>query len=68
MKIARAATNPKKPHGYQQLCKQWHLGKAGNSEGRRRHRKHKYKHAKKNSQHSHKKNFKRKPYKHTEMF
>lgn len=25
MKIARAATNPRKPHGYQQLCKQWHL-------------------------------------------
>jgi len=34
LKIARAATNPKKPHGYQQLCKQWHLSAPKNSEGR----------------------------------
>lgn len=34
MKIARAATNPKKPHGYQQLCKQWHLSAPKNSGGR----------------------------------
>jgi len=25
MKVARAATSSTKPHGYQQLCKQWHL-------------------------------------------
>ena len=31
MKIARATTNPKKPHGYQQLCKQWHLSAQKNS-------------------------------------
>jgi len=68
MKIARAATNPKKPHGYQHLCKQWHLGKAGNSEGQR---KKKSRHFKKNSQSyqdKERKHYRKKPYKHTKMF
>lgn len=65
MKIARAASNPKKPHGYQQICKQLHLGKDGNSLGKKK-RTHRY--AKKNcmsSQIKEKKHLKIKPYKHT---
>lgn len=34
MKIARVATNPRKTHGYQQLCEQWHLSAPNNPGGR----------------------------------
>jgi len=48
MKIARAATNLRNPHDYQQLCKRWHLSAPKNLEGREQSGYKKKKHSSKN--------------------